>query len=681
LLRKDQKITDVFFGIGGAVCLSGEYQTQRGIDMTGKCIDVYMGFMDEEVNTVLASLIRREEAKEDASSRRPVILIERGEVKKEDAILEWPISRYGIDKNQKTGKDGEVRDIRVLHVDDKTIDSRKVTLTEEDASPEGILRRAFAVFLERDDVNEEEWRKAGEAVLRMFDRKKMLSLRSGKEVKMPLKSDKSWFSIIRFPVGNDADKQPPIIVFRVPEMGLQPSLMSPYMEFVLMMISALSGTLAQSAKKDADERKDVEEWPLRLICFGAQGGASSKNAPGSLSPVCASLYVGNEFLDNEVTPSIALCSQDAIYHFNAGTPLKSGGLAEYFNKNHDKLRVDRIECDPAYRRAEEKCIDVGMGIGQVISLLVENYSSSGKCQAEVTGTSNWFISADQKEAFSKIGITGCNMEDYWVLRSMRRCALERVKSAPRDRSMYPVFERGFLTRVNVDPLVIEPEMLRAFDEDVRKKRLSREQYVDLLLWGLEGLPMKSDGDVVMPKVARWTLAEKARSLGDGVFRRHLYGLLVNDPEKFVVPDPFFIEIATDLLKSCVASVNKEKDPPEASGGVVFATPPGNEEIFALHDAAEAVFKAWNGAGQQPTEFVRAAVRTFVDTLIESAGFGDTTADGVKVWLRPRKWENITVNSIQDLSGEVTFTAAAVDRAFYKSSNLIALQENTRRVLR
>jgi hypothetical protein len=453
------------------------------------------------------------------------------------------------------------------------------------------------------------------------------------------------------------------------------------MEFVLMMISALSGTLAQCAKKDASGMRGVEEWPLRLMCFGAQGGASSKKTPGSLSHVCASLYVGYEFLDQGVTPSISLCSQDAIYYFNAGTPLKSDGLAEYFNKNHDKLKVDSIECDPAYRRREETGIDVGMGIGEVIRLLVKHYSSSGKLQAEVTGTSNWFISADQKEAFSKIGITGCNMEDYWVMRSMRRCALERVKRAPHERSMYPVFERGFLTRVNVDPLMIEPEMLLAFDEDVREKKLSREQYVDLLIWGLEGLPMKSGGDVVMPKVARWTLAEKALSLGDGVFKRHLYGLLVNEPEKFVVPDPIFIEIATDLLKSCVASVNKEKDPPEVSGRAVFATPPGNEEIFALHDAAEAVLKEWNKAGQRPTERVREALRTFVDTLVMRADFGDTAADGVKVWLRPRKWENITVNSIQDLPDRVSFTAAAVDRAFYKSSNLIALEENTRRVLR
>jgi len=46
---------------------------------------------------------------------------------------------------------------------------------------------------------------------------------------------------------------------------------------------------------------------------------------------------------------------------------------------------------------------------------------------------------------------------------------------------------------------------------------------------------------------------------------------------------------------------------------------------------------------------------------------------MKTWLRPGKWsETITRLTVQDL-GNQSFDGAAVDRAFYKSCNLMALQ--------
>lgn len=56
--------------------------------------------------------------------------------------------------------------------------------------------------------------------------------------------------------------------------------------------------------------------------------------------------------------------------------------------------------------------------------------------------------------------------------------------------------------------------------------------------------------------------------------------------------------------------------------------------------------------------------------------------GMKVWLRPSKWgEGVTQTAIQDMPQGTDFTHAAVDRAFYKASNVIALRDRTARVLR
>jgi hypothetical protein len=445
-----------------------------------------------------------------------------------------------------------------------------------------------------------------------------------------------------------------------------------------MMISTLSSQLAYLAD-------DKQEWPLQVTCFGAQGGASSSKQPGSISYVCASLYLGYAFRDGVQTPLIALCSQGGHYTFKASTAFtpnkafdsrvepRDNELLQYFIEQREHLVVDEIHVDSRYLRQEEASITKGMSIKNVVALLLSKYKDSVKgIVPEVTGTSNWFIGGEQKQAFTELGVTGCNMEDYWVLRSMRRCALERVAVEPRDRSMYPVFARGFLTRVNADPLRIEDNVAEAFLTDMSRKYLSRQGYVELLRWGLKGLPLTANGAVVMPDVAQWSFAKSDIFKEDRrLFTRHLYGVLVQGSEWPVVPDPFYIEIASDLLKGCAGF--------PGSVDSVFANAPASTVLDELRDAARLALTAWNEANGAPSTALDRALEAFVDVLADKAGFN--TSKGLKVWLRPKnKWPGIHANSIQDL-GEQRFGHAAVDRAFYKSCNLIALQEHTSSVLR
>lgn len=624
--------------------------------MSDKLIDVYMGFMDEEVNTVLNGLLEVELRKE-AGKRRPIVLIERGLVDPRGPLLEWPLERYAA----------PIRSIAHAHVGAEDTDPR----AEPDARIESILARAISVFLASDEEGEARLREANRRVIRMIDVHELQSLRSKAKLKVPLDGAGPQLSVVRFELGEASSEEPPIVVFRAPEMGLQPSLMAPYIIFLLKMISALSSELAHRAG-------DTHEWPLRVSCFGAQGGASASGRPGSLSPICASLYVGLEYADGEASPSIALCSQGGVYHFapKAGLDLPpmpgDDTLAQWFVDHHAHLVIEQVDVDERYRRKEEAGLTRGVALDSAIAELVGRYARDA-AKPEVSGTSSWFIGEDQKRAFAAVGVTGCNMEDYWVLRALRDIVLHRGVVEPGERGMEPVLAKGFVTRVNADPLVIEPAVVEAFQRDLRQKWLIRADYVDLLRWGLLGLPLEGDGQHGMPAVAEWRFVSDPvfDEPGRKTFARHLYGFLVHGREDVVVPDPFFIEIATDLLKDCARLPASKAD--------IFIEAPAQDRLDEIGQAARHALQAWRDAGQVPGEAVTLALRRFVDTLADRAGFG-LDADGMKIWLRPGKWKGIRHGTLQDARGEV-FGHAAVDRAFYKASNLVALRENTRYALR
>ncbi|HXP01263.1 MAG TPA: hypothetical protein VN813_12230 [Luteibacter sp.] len=627
--------------------------------MTDKLIDVYLGFMDEEVNTVLNGLLEGE-LRKDAAKRRPVVLIERGTVDPHGPLLEWPLERYAARPRNIAYARGGAEGARSLQAP-----------SDPDARVESMLARAMTIFLASDDTAEAKLREANVRVIRMIDVHELTLLRSKAKLKVPLDGAGPELSVVRFDLGESSSVEPPVIVFRAPEMGLQPSLMAPYIIFLLKMISAVSSELAHRAGDDY-------EWPVRVSCFGAQGGASPSGKPGSISPICASLYVGLEYANGEAQPSIALCAQGGVYHLAAksgsGVPPMPANdtLADWFSANHAQLVVDRVDVDERYRRKEESGIVRGVALSAVIAELVARYATD-KVKPEVSGTSSWFIGDAQKKAFAAVGVTGCNMEDYWVIRALREIVLQRGVVAPGERGMEPVLARGFVTRVNADPLEIEPAVAEAFQNDLRRKRLNRRDYVDLLRWGLLGLPLEGEGERGMPPVAAWQFANDAvfDEPERNTFARHLYGFLVEGREDVVVPDPFFIEIATDLLKDCARLPASKAD--------VFVEAPAQDRLEAIGLAAQHALNVWRDAGQVPGEAVTVALREFVDTLAVRAAFA-LDGDEVKIWLRPGKWKGVRQGTLQDARGE-TFGHAAVDRAFYKASNLVALRENTPHALR
>jgi hypothetical protein len=318
-------------------------------------VDVYMGFMDEEVNARLARLVSEEKGM-DERAQRPVILVERKKVEPKKPLLEWQLGNYEAEikrivsvspagemlfpmEEVPSGFFGRKRKQKKVPV---SPEPGKKDGDAEDASPEMILARFMALTLEQDLASDLDWLDRGLKVRRYADVIKLLQhqlkYKEGKKMARPRvalpevgsedTTSGPWLSIVRFAVGND--QRAPIVVIRTPEMGLQPGLMCPYLAFLFKALSGLASQLAFEAERrpaqDVSEagarevrsRKDQEddsgqevhrlekrqwdvwEWPLRVAVFGAHGSSRADLPPGTTVTVVASLFVGAE-IDSTVT--------------------------------------------------------------------------------------------------------------------------------------------------------------------------------------------------------------------------------------------------------------------------------------------------------------------------------------------------------------------------------------------
>ncbi len=370
-------------GVRAGVCRAHHFQLHR----KPQIIDVYIGFMDEEVNARLNKLIQIEVEKP-AAQQRPVILLERGKIDPGKPILEWRMGNYKIGdkatpirKILRVSPQGEMDTWETKqgnwHEGHQPIDMptnlqlmsswfRKYRLKrwadkqKESFDPEDIIARAMGVYMQSDLGSDLTWLARGLKVKKYFDIIKMLQHRgkSSTKSKLPKNAtgDGPWLSVVRFDVG-EHNLLAPIVVIRSPEMGLQPSLMCPYLAFLFKALSAASSEFAaieakqrkvivhakggweKSKNTDKEElwenieenaaiyptgkklkKWPVWEWPLRVSQFGGQGSTSALEGfrPGSIDTVIASLLVGFEVSsDVGVTATNGSRTQDFDYQGKA----------------------------------------------------------------------------------------------------------------------------------------------------------------------------------------------------------------------------------------------------------------------------------------------------------------------------------------------------------------------------
>ncbi len=772
---------------------------------TPRVIDVYLGFMDEEVNARLKEVLDRE-VKKPEKERRPVMLIERGRIGPQDFILEWPIGNYP--KEAQTLKISQVStDGKITRL--KGDQSKESSLTEEGAStaPDDVLARALAVTMEQ-DVNSEVQLLFGKIPYKRYiDLLWLLQKRRGarSKVMLPGKHDDRgiWLSIVRFCIGDD--RQAPVIVIRTPEMGLQPTLMAPYVAYLFKVISMVADQLADAQverwhkianplhEKKPDTMTRTFAWPIRVCQFGAQGSTSENKAylPGKMHPCIASLFVGLEIASDVVVKgrdatATFQATDDRVDEFDlrwttlsaSGAPprdafekwqTEKGKLKVYavvslctparvYDFLREEIKIGEAGKDPvttAEERAktffyecgakppamttakkwpvksespvadeEDKVADKGTMKDFIAAITNDSEKLYGR-KGAVTLTVSYFGGDEDKQAANKLGIVSVGMEDYHILRVPRTA----VATGLGLDSDYPLIQGWRIDRITCDPIEIPKEIIGEFNKRIKSQRLTKQDYTDIILWGLQGVL-----GPLAPTCVKWGFPKKIEAVLKSPLQVSdlLYRYQPPQGAPFT-PDPLCVEIATDFAKEAGAEA-KDKD-----GAVLVAAVP------ALKEKGDAVMRLWkqkrdprdkellekigelldqamigyefsiggefyatgNGSvdfrgsdgvieRQELSEAItRVSANLFKCEVRTSDKFpwkplvaGSMDLEGgrkirvwtpkehkIKTWLRPGKWSTrIKSLAVQDLekNGE-SFDGAAVDRAFYKSCNLMALQ--------
>ena len=395
-----------------------------------------------------------------------------------------------------------------------------------------------------------------------------------------------------------------------------------------------------------------------------------------------------------------------------------------------------IDPNNPYKNAESKII-VGDTLKQTIDKIYEIYKDvypkDSTPPGVVTLTVSYFGGVEDKKAADALGIYSVGMEDYHVLRILRSAFCQGISPS----TDYPIVLGWRIDRVQCDPKEIDGEVETEFDDYIKRINgsqgptalMTAEDYADVIVWGLKGLLTTA-----MPKCSRWNFVHHYWKKGEKwqkLLKEHFWSFTYYGYWKdwtfgglrelrFKVPNPFHIEIATDFLTE-LREIKATKEEREKKGGGL--APPGGiadilillkteDDLKKLRDLADAVKKAWDkeetnkeykkskGSVQQKrpvrvaeksyigpagTETKKAAIE-LMEYVGENCGFKTDKSRGgkplLKTWLRPGKWvgaggKKVKAPTTQDLNEgkykEPKFDGACVDRAFYKSCNMMALQ--------
>jgi hypothetical protein len=817
----------------GRAALTGKLQKFQAIPPPD-IIEVYLGFMDEEVNARLAKLIENEDKKSEIK-KRPVILIERGKLSKDEPILEWRLGNYKIGE-----KETPIREI--LHVSPRSI-------PEGAAAPENLLARMMGIYMEqvvRDDKDLKEkkivvckscgisrlagdkycehcgisnssnkcgicglsymdyfpsmpgckhgmshkWKKCtgeglhkwkeieckppdashvwveqtGVEFRRAFDMLEFIGHRKPGKSKsnVPVSEaeidDGPWLSVVRFDIGPDnyeksKDIRAPVIVIRTPEMGLQPSLMQPYIEFLFKCISGAASQLASEKDKlrYKEQNKDTSpaevyaatektwEWPLKIFQFGAQGSCSAqeKYSPGKIITVIASLFVGVDIDKNGDTWAvISLCTPGGIYEFlrekykqlfldqGGNAKVAEDQAARFFRLQADKekhgdlkLSEKGIFRDPnnPYKNDEseiKKDITLKETI-EKINTIYENKYKNGKVPGVVTLTVSYFGGPEDKKAADELGIYSVGMEDYHVLRILRSSFCQGISKT----TDYPIVLGWRIDRVQCDPKEIDPDIEKEFIKYIRRlgdfdkpnALMTADEYADVIVWGLKGLITTA-----MPECTRWNFVNyywekggdwqlklKQHFWSFAYYRSSFAKFFIGEKwMKFIVPNPFHIEIATDLLEDLSKLDSTKKNGFSEDAAVIAEVKrlvskvrdEWTAEEMGRHEKSETKAKTWQKKpvrieekryyGPEGSATKKAAIE-LMEYLGEKCNFYSGIKRNekrlLKTWLRANKWgvypDFVRKVATQDLDDNTkpNFDGSCVDRAFYKSCNMMALQ--------
>jgi hypothetical protein len=265
-------------------------------------------------------------------------------------------------------------------------------------------------------------------------------------------------------------------------------------------------------------------------------------------------------------------------------------------------------------------------------------------------TGSFFIGAEEKEAAKNLLIGEANMEDYHVLR-----VLNFMRTQPGRFKL----GKQLITRIHCDPHEITKKFAKMFEEWARDATYTENRFMGAIKWGLDGCKLNA-----LTEDAHWNFVGKPPVTKHK--KKFIY-VCQKGAFKGRVLDPFFSEIASDFLKTVAAAPKPGKL--DAFTSKLFKMKADVRRVVRAH--ASIVLK--NPKEKHP-RITREIIRQMLDPRSYEGGMAKSPFDGgkgkIRIWVRPGKWKN--KDSV--LINEVEWTGENVDRALYKSTNQIVLQE-------
>lgn len=238
-------------------------------------------------------------------------------------------------------------------------------------------------------------------------------------------------------------------------------------------------------------------------------------------------------------------------------------------------------------------------------------------------------------------VVSANMEDDVIFRIYRYTEYERK---------YNSSDSYMLLRVACDPFRISKEVKEWLHEWTQKREYTIDNYVDAVLWRLSGFNNK-----FLTKNAHWTFYDNFKNTsGQELFYKTKVSKDDGEP---IVVDPFWREIGTDFIVD-VLEAGEERD---------------DISNFRKEFKNMADVKGLEHFGNESNEIL--ALRKKLEGILEKALHKLEFNKGngkYKVWIRKGAWANNTTNELDYLD---FIHGSNADRAFYVSTNVIALIEN------
>ncbi len=640
-------------------------------------IDVYIGFMDEEVYYTLDEI--KKKSITEFNNYKEVYVIERGHIQKNGYLFERPAYSYKVE--------GQVSDpMQIYDLNELDFKDKLGALDNNDSALKEIFRGLCKNFYEDYFYSEKlEGRATGRGGAKTDLRHIELSL-----IKF------SWTGMVI------AEKTDIAVIIRSPEMGKEPSLVRPYLRACVKSL-----------------KKVTPDNTVNLYMIAAGGGIRQDDKPGEAFAIDGSFYIGSAIGENIVESVNSL-----IVKKQKGSEL--GLISMYKNRvgnvglGEQKANKKLIKiADDLSKVSFKQLTDVGIPSEKLLKdLLPDPATPDQKRYASLTA--GFFMGHGMKEAGAKIGLCSANTEDFHILKIMNSMVTDE------DHKKYPEIKEREVIRVNCDPSEISKTKdivkLVEWKNNVQYNLISAKDFSNTIFYGCFGFDLYGDN---ITAALKWTfpdylftnypLVEEEERPAVKVFYDDRFCYQAKGEDLYYVLDPFRMEIASDLLK-------------EAADGSAFRRRDSrtNDKLASLARIIPlSILEVYNARGPQRTEllksvkcnmfgFIRYLIQGFVNisnedlfTKIKANNpfvqdearheYNNKVAEGIEslkravnegteagcqfrfsnikipVWIRDGKYE--LVSEANDVPWLAYIDAdKSADRAYYRASNIVGLEK-------